>query len=88
MGEPGREFGLAALATRNFLLEGMMIQFNSIQFNSILYYLCAESTATRPITDTAQMMMMMMIIIIILYLCYWSNIFAPPYVLMAWSLIK
>jgi hypothetical protein len=27
---------------------------NSIQFNSILYYLCAESTATRPITDTAQ----------------------------------
>jgi uncharacterized protein YpmB len=25
-----------------------------IQFNSILYYLCAEPTATRPITDTAQ----------------------------------
>jgi hypothetical protein len=25
-----------------------------IQFNSIPYYLCAESTATRPITDTAQ----------------------------------
>jgi hypothetical protein len=25
-----------------------------IQFNSILYYLCAESTAKRPITDTAQ----------------------------------
>jgi hypothetical protein len=25
-----------------------------IQFNSILYYLCAESTALRPITDTAQ----------------------------------
>jgi hypothetical protein len=25
-----------------------------IQFNSILYYLCAESTAVRPITDTAQ----------------------------------
>jgi hypothetical protein len=25
-----------------------------IQFNSILYYLCAESTVTRPITDTAQ----------------------------------
>jgi hypothetical protein len=25
-----------------------------IQFNLILYYLCAESTATRPITDTAQ----------------------------------
>jgi hypothetical protein len=24
---------------------------NSIQFNSIPYYLCAESTATRPITD-------------------------------------
>jgi hypothetical protein len=22
--------------------------------NSVLYYLCAESTATRPITDTAQ----------------------------------
>jgi hypothetical protein len=28
------------------------IQFNS--FNSILYYLCAEPTATRPITGTAQ----------------------------------
>jgi hypothetical protein len=27
------------------------IQFNSIQFNSILYYLCAESTATRPNYD-------------------------------------
>jgi hypothetical protein len=25
-----------------------------IQFNSIIYYLCAESTATRPITDAAQ----------------------------------
>jgi uncharacterized protein YpmB len=25
-----------------------------IQFNSILYYLCAEPTATRPITGTAQ----------------------------------
>jgi hypothetical protein len=29
------------------------ILYNSIQFNSILYYLCAEPTATRPITDTA-----------------------------------
>jgi hypothetical protein len=25
-----------------------------IQFNSILYYLCAQSTATKPITDRAQ----------------------------------
>jgi hypothetical protein len=25
-----------------------------IQFNSILYYLCAEPAAARPITDTAQ----------------------------------
>jgi hypothetical protein len=25
-----------------------------IQLNSIIYYLCAEPTATRPITDTAQ----------------------------------
>jgi hypothetical protein len=25
-----------------------------IQFNSILYYLCAESTAARPFTETAQ----------------------------------
>jgi hypothetical protein len=25
-----------------------------IQFNSILYYLCAEPTATRPITGTGQ----------------------------------
>jgi hypothetical protein len=27
---------------------------NSFQFNSMIYYLCAESTATKPITDTAQ----------------------------------
>jgi hypothetical protein len=27
---------------------------DSIQFNSILYYLCAESIAVRPITDTAE----------------------------------
>jgi hypothetical protein len=27
---------------------------DSIQFNSIIYYLCAESTALRPITNTAQ----------------------------------
>jgi hypothetical protein len=27
---------------------------NNNNNNSILYYLCAESTATRPITDTAQ----------------------------------
>jgi hypothetical protein len=27
---------------------------NSIQLSSILYYLRAEPTATRPITDTAQ----------------------------------
>jgi hypothetical protein len=32
----------------------MMIIVIVIQFNSILYYLYAESTATRPITDTAQ----------------------------------
>jgi hypothetical protein len=32
----------------------IIIQFNSVQFNLILYYLWAESTATRPITDTAQ----------------------------------
>jgi hypothetical protein len=25
-----------------------------IQFNSIQFYLCAESTAVRPITDSAQ----------------------------------
>jgi hypothetical protein len=25
-----------------------------IQFNSVLYYLCAKSTAARPITDRAQ----------------------------------
>jgi hypothetical protein len=25
-----------------------------IQYNSIIYYLCAEPTATRPITGTAQ----------------------------------
>jgi hypothetical protein len=25
-----------------------------IQFSSIIYYLCAEATATRPITDTEE----------------------------------
>jgi hypothetical protein len=29
-------------------------RINSIEFSTILYYLCAESTARRPITDTAQ----------------------------------
>jgi hypothetical protein len=27
---------------------------DSVQFSSIIYYLCAEPTATRPVTDTAQ----------------------------------
>jgi hypothetical protein len=31
-----------------------MMMMMMIQFNSVLYYLCAESTATNPITDTAQ----------------------------------
>jgi hypothetical protein len=39
-----------------------------IQFNSILYYLCAESTATRPITDTAQIIIIIIIIIIMMIL--------------------
>jgi hypothetical protein len=39
---------------------------NSIQFNSILYFLCAESTATRPITDTAQHRNIIIKIIIII----------------------
>jgi hypothetical protein len=41
-----------------------------IQFNSILYYLCAESTATGPITDASQYRYkyIMIIIIIIMYL--------------------
>jgi hypothetical protein len=30
------------------------ITMSIIQFNSILYYLCAEPTARRPITGTAQ----------------------------------
>jgi hypothetical protein len=34
--------------------------------NSILYYLCAEPTATRPITDTAQCRYNTIIIIIII----------------------
>jgi hypothetical protein len=37
----------------NLIIElqmGFAVQFN----NSILYYLCAESTARRPITDTVQ----------------------------------
>jgi hypothetical protein len=32
----------------------VIIEVMMIQFNSILYYLCAESTARRRITDTAQ----------------------------------
>jgi hypothetical protein len=38
-----------------------------IQFNPILYFLCAESTATRPIADTAQHRNIIIIIIIIKY---------------------
>jgi hypothetical protein len=46
-------------------LDGIII---IIQFNSILYFfLCAESTATRPITDTAQHRNIIIIIIIIKY---------------------
>jgi hypothetical protein len=30
------------------------INNNNNNYNSILYYLCAESRAVRPITDTAQ----------------------------------
>jgi hypothetical protein len=33
---------------------GSQTMMMMIQFNSILYYLCAVSTAVRPITDTAQ----------------------------------
>jgi hypothetical protein len=32
----------------------MLLLIIIILINSILYYLCAESTAKRPITDTAQ----------------------------------
>jgi hypothetical protein len=41
---------LAAAAAATWLMMVMII----IQFNSIDYYLCAESTAKRTITDTAQ----------------------------------
>ena len=27
--------------------------FNSVQFSSVLYYVCASTTATKPITETA-----------------------------------
>jgi hypothetical protein len=37
-----------------------------IQFNSILYFLCAGSTATMPITDTAQHRNIIIIKIIII----------------------
>jgi hypothetical protein len=40
------------LGEKCLLLQG--IKATKLVFNSILYYLCAESTATRPITDTAQ----------------------------------
>jgi hypothetical protein len=40
---------LSAKKTSNY-----SIQFNSLLFNSILYYLYAVPTAARPITDTAQ----------------------------------
>jgi hypothetical protein len=35
-------------------LVSKLLSVTIIQFNSILYYLCAESTASNPITDTAQ----------------------------------
>jgi hypothetical protein len=34
--------------TKDLMVTGLIIQFNSIP-----YYVCAESTAIRPITDTA-----------------------------------
>jgi hypothetical protein len=41
-------------AIDDVLPENMMITMMIIQFSSIIYYLCAESTATRPITDPTQ----------------------------------
>jgi flagellar basal body-associated protein FliL len=40
--------------TKNEIMIILMIIIIIIQFNSIIYYLCAESKALRPITDTAQ----------------------------------
>jgi hypothetical protein len=46
----GRIFG----PKRDEVTGGWRKLHNSIQFNSILYYLCAVPTAARPITNTAQ----------------------------------
>jgi hypothetical protein len=41
------------LTVGTFCVVGL-ITLGVIQYTSILYYLCAESTATRPVTDTAE----------------------------------
>jgi hypothetical protein len=61
----------AVLVWSNKLYSCMMyIQFNSTQLYLILYYLCAESTTTRPITDTAQTN--------ITFMALWSISSVPP----------
>jgi hypothetical protein len=45
---------VVAVVTSGPSLTPLKIIIIIIQFSSILYYLCAESTATRPITDPAQ----------------------------------
>jgi hypothetical protein len=46
--------GLKLNGTHQLLAYADDVTLLKITFNSILYYLCAESTATGPITDPAQ----------------------------------
>jgi hypothetical protein len=47
------DYGLRDPHAQQWVVDQSKIEI-IIQFNSIIYYLCAESTATEPITDTAQ----------------------------------
>jgi hypothetical protein len=51
---PAEQEKVITQKTRTQGLENDYDNNNSIQFNSMIYYLCAESTAIKPITDTAQ----------------------------------
>jgi hypothetical protein len=46
----------------------MMMTTTIIQFSSILYHLCAESTAVRPITDTVHCKYGILLLLLLLLL--------------------
>jgi hypothetical protein len=61
-----KEHGGQSASKKKIPLYPKMLISTHNKFISIIYYLCAESTATRPITDTAQCTVQIIIIIIII----------------------